>query len=438
MRTMLAAGAFCNLLNEYELDIVNSEPLTLGRIVSFCQQAQLRYEQILITDDGMAGMDRYAVESALASLTLMQERENRVLPVLIMTTRISLRDVSVAGVTVQVHDAARIPIHAYLDAVLGKGAAAAVKKSRERQPDKEKPSMPPKKSIVQKFRRGITPEEAPSAADKEFETISREVSRVVAVTGHRGSGVTSTAVNLAHIANNRNISTILIDMDTVNCSFNLYFNEFYELAEKDQDIAHSLIRNLAKPQSYSVNSYRSNNLYVVALAYSFSDKALLERFFTPEKFINMITTFRKDFQLCLLDIPLDALIKLKPSIMYIDCFGLCVSNNLYSMTSTLRGIQHDFKQDEMELLFGKSKVIVSKYNEMISIQDEFFSPDKVCDLLLELSEVPIGRTFELAGQIPYRMDFDSQLEMDIPIAANDASMEKAYSDILLRMIKGAI
>lgn len=439
MRTLLVAGSFYYLLSEYELDIVNKESLTLAQIMPFCQQSQLRYEQIVITDDALEDMDKYVIESALNNLLLFQKRENKIQPILLITTRVSLQDINIAGITIDMHDTIRIPIQKYQDAILGKGTAGGIRKSREKQPAKEEHERSsPKKSIIQKFRKGITPEAPMSTADKDFESISREVSRVVAITGHRGSGVTSTAVNLAHIANSRNISTILVDLDTVNCTFNLYFSEFYELAEKNQDIAHSLIRNLAKPQSYSINTYRSNNLYVVALAYSFSDRALLERFLTPDKFINMITTFRKNFQLCLLDMPLEVLIHLKQSMIYIDFFGLCVSNNLYSMTSTLRGIQYAFTPDEMELLFGKTKVVVSKYNEQISIQDEFFSPDKVCELLLELSDVPLNREFELAGQIPYRMDFDTQLEIDIPIAANDALMEKAYSDILLRMIKGAV
>jgi len=435
----LVAGSFYNILSEYELDIVNKEPLALGQVVSFCQQAQLRYEQIVITDDALIGMDRYAVESALSNLLLLHKRENRLQPILLITNLVSLRDVNVAGVDIETQDTIRIPIQKYLDVIVNKETAGTIKKSRQKQYVNDKEERPSsKKSITQRFRKGITPEAPTSNADRDFESISREISRVVAVTGHRGSGVTSTVVNLAHIANNRNISTILVDLDTVNCTFNLYFNEYYELAEKNQDIAHSLIRNLAKPQNYSINTYRNNNLYVVTLAYSFADKALLERFFTVDKFINMITTFRKSFQLCLLDMPLEALIKFRQSSLYIDYFGLCVSNNLYSLTSTLRGIQHAFTQEEMEHLFGKTKVIVSKYNEQISIQDEFFSPDKVCDLLLELSDVTLDSVFELAGQIPYRMDFDTQLEIDIPIAANDALMEKAYSDILLRMIKGAV
>jgi len=141
METLLVGGAFAQLLDVYSLDLANKEQLNLEQALPFCRQSKLGYEQILITGDGMAGLDDY----------------------------------------------------------------------------------------------------------------------------------------------------------TVNCAFILYFSDFYEPAEKDQDIACSLIRNLAKPQNCNVNSHHVDNLYIVTLAYSFSDKELLERFFASPKLINMLTVFRKHF-----------------------------------------------------------------------------------------------------------------------------------------------
>jgi len=438
---MLVAGSFSSILRGYELDIANKDQLTLDQMISYCQQAQLRYEQILITDDGMIGLDNYAIKGAIANLALLQEKEGWKQPVLIITNRVSLSDAGITGVRVESHSETRIPIQIYLDAISGKYANATTKKLHNEGPGNcgdEKTQKTPqgKRSIIERFRKEKVIEAPALPAERDFEQISREISRVLAITGHRGAGVTSTAVNLAQIANDRNLSTILIDLDTVNCAINLYFSKYYEMAEKSLDIAFSLIRNLAKPQNYSINSCEINNLYVVTLAYAFSDKELLERFYTPIKFINMLTVFRKHFQLCLLDMPMEVLGRFRESILYVDTFGLCVSNNLHSLTSTLRGLQYILTQEETELLFGKSKIIVSKFNERITIQDDFFSPEKVCDLLLELGETPLAGEFELAGYIPYHMGFDAQLETDIPIAASDAYMEKAYSDILLRMIKG--
>jgi len=435
---MLVAGAFSRLLSEYELDIVNKEQLTLDQVIFFCQQAQLSYEQILITDDGLTGLDSYSIKGALADLSLFQEKEGRKQPIRLITNRTSLQTASLsgAGVVVDAYCNARIPIQKYLDAISGNGTYAVKKGTHRKTPDEAKNNKPApaKRSIIERFRKEKVKEIPISSTDRDFEKISREISRVFAITGHRGSGVTSTAVNLAQIANNRNLSTVLVDLDTVNCSLNLYFNEYYEMAEKNRDIACSLIRNLAKPQNYNINSYNINNLYVVTLAYSFSDWELLERFCTSARLINMLTVFRKHFQLCLLDMPIEALGRFKESILYIDSFGLCVSNNLHSLTGTLRGLQHTLAQEEMEQLFGKSRIIVSKYNEQASIQDEFFSPEKVCDLLLDLSDAQLAGGFELAGHIPYQMKFDTQLETDIPIVDGDANMEKAYSEILLRLI----
>ncbi len=438
MRTILVAGHFHRLLTEYGLDIVNKEPLSLEDVVPFLQQTQLMFEQIVVTDEGMTGCDEYAVKSALTGLMLLQERENKIRPVIVVTNKALFSDFRQQGVSVEKSAHIRVPIQKYLDAVAGAHTQAAPKPARSK-PVKEESAQPApaRTSLLDRLRKEKAAKVPEPAADRDFEAISREISRVVAVTGCRGSGVTSTAVNLAQIANTRNISTILVDLDTVNCALNLYFNEYYEMADNNEDVACSLIRNLAKPQDYNHNSYRSRNLYVVTLAYSFHDKSLLERFYTPARLINMLSVFRKHFQLCLLDMPLEVLAGFKESLLYIDVFGLCVPNNLYALTSTLRGVQDAFDKEESELLFGKSKIVVSKYNDQASLQDEFFSADKVCQLLLELSEAEGDRQFELAGHIPYSMVFDNQLETDIPVSQSDSHMEKAYSDILLRLFKGA-
>ena len=433
----MVAGSFSRLLRGYKIDIVNEEPLTLEQIAPFCRQTKLSYEQILITDGGMAGLDDYAIKSAFFGLSLLREQEGWTQPVILITNRAALQDALLAGVRVEAYYGARIPIQKYLDAFSGKNARATAKKENTGTSREDTIDKPPaaKKSIAQRFRREKTKEQPACFADREFHKISREISRVIAITGHRSSGVTSTAVNLAQIACLRDLSTILIDLDTVNCAFNLYFGDYHEMAENNLDIACSLIRNLAKPQNYDINSYHRGNLYVVTLAYSFSDKELLERFYTPAKLINMLAVFRKHFQLCLLDLPIEALGNFKESILYVDMFGLCVSNSLHSLTSTLRGLGRYLPQEETVQLFEKSKIIVSKYDERLRIQNNCFSPEKVCDLLLELSDTLPAEQFELAGYVPYHAEFDSQLETDIPISKSDANMERAYSDILLRMIK---
>jgi len=137
-----------------------------------------------------------------------------------------------------------------------------------------------------------------------------------------------------------------------------------------------------------------------------------------------------------LDMPFEVLGKFAESILYIDDFGLCVPNNLYALTGALRGLQSLFGKEVQESLLSKSKIIVSKYNGHSTLQEQAFTPELVCELLAELSDIDYEKEFELAGHIPYDLHFDMQLELDLPISSSNSHIEKAYTDILLRMIKG--
>ena len=440
LRSILVAGNFHHLLCKYSLDIANHDALYLDSMLSFMQYTQLRYNQIVITDDGMVGGDNYTIVGILTNLLILIERENRRMPILLITNQAQLKELKMSGIDIQFYSKIRIPIDRYLEAIRKSNITVAV--SEPERVQKKGPDITADKSVkkdkkpslIERLKKDKTVIKQSYNYD-DFAIFSKGFSRVLAITGYRGSGVTSTAVNLAQIANMRGLSTNLIDLDIENCTLNLYFSSYYELAKKDTDIAYSLIRNLAKPQNYDLNTYSKDNLYVTTLSYFFDDEELLENFYTATKFINMLAVFKKRFQLCLLDMPFEALAKLRECIMYIDDFGLCVSNNLYSITATLRNVQKLFTKDDLEALHSKSKIIVSKYNDQASLQGEFFSPEKVCELLLELKDVFYGSEFGLAGYIPYTTDFDSQLETDIPVVSTNAQLEKAFSDILLRLIK---
>jgi cellulose biosynthesis protein BcsQ len=452
MRSLLLAGAFHGVLSKYGVDIVNRDSITLDGLLPFLQQNQPAYDQIIITDDAISNNDVYSIITALKSLLIFLEKENDKKPVLLITNNVLLQNISIAGVEICQYYAVRITISQYLNNISHstKNSGIRTKKKESKigtqvteeieQATAEQVGSGPKPSkhkLLERFRKD-RPFSSPDAAyaEREFAAISSEISRVIAIVGCRGSGVTSTAVNLAHIASNKGLSTMLIDLDVANCALNLYFNEYYEIAKADHDIAHSLIRNLAKPQDYKMNTFNLSNLYMTTLAYSFRDSELLGRFYTAAKLVNMLAVFRKHFQLCLLDMPFEVLGQFAESILFIDDFGICVPNNLYSITGALRIVQNLFIKQDQESLFSKSKIIVSKYNDQSTLQDESFSPERVCELLLELSDIHYESASELAGYIPYFMDFDSQLETDIPIAGTNAHLEKSYTDILLRMIKG--
>jgi len=151
MGTLLVGGAFAQLVDVYSLDLVNKEQLNLDQALPFCQQSKLGYEQILITDDGMAGLDDYTVKSALVSLILFQENRGRVQPILLMTSRASLQVLGITGVGTEIYHGVRIPIQKYINAISGNNSNRATKKTSKPPPanksDEKQASAKRKKRI---------------------------------------------------------------------------------------------------------------------------------------------------------------------------------------------------------------------------------------------------------------------------------------------------
>ena len=298
-----------------------------------------------------------------------------------------------------------------------------------------------KRSFLDRFRSKGKDAEAVQSTDplsRELSNISRGMSRVVAVTGHRGSGLTSTAVNLAAEAAKRGLNTILVDMDAEYRGLNLYFSGFDEQARKDEHLGSSLIRMLAKPQDYRNNAFPvQGNLWITTLSYGFQDQRAIQQFYTSEKLAGLLSALRNNFNLVVLDLPLDAMRQMESALIHMDTFGLCVPNNLYSVLSTLRNIELVLDRDSAAYLNAKTKVIVTRYNHSSRFHGDLFTPEKVGELLG--SGLSDSFRFEpaLAGYVPASAEFDQQIESDIPIVNSGPEFERAFGTILLRLMEGS-
>ena len=293
-----------------------------------------------------------------------------------------------------------------------------------------------KVSLFNKFRR--VKKENSKEENNGFRSISTGISRVIAVTGHRGAGVTSTAVNLGYEASKKNLNTIIVDLDLLNRTTNLYFGEFVRQTERDEHLRASLLKCLAKPQDYTNAACNINrNLWVTGLSYDFDDKRLLDQFFEKNRVINMLTVLRQYFNIIILDLPLEILNKLEECIPNIDCFALCVQNSQYSIITTLRNMDMYLREQSISFLNAKSKLVITNYNDRAEYEGDFFTPQKVSeifasDLCEELTvEMPV------AGYVKTNEKFDLQIETDIPITVSSLEYESYYSAIILRILEGA-
>lgn len=459
MKLLVIAGGFHSLVLDSlsrKTVVINSKGLELQDLREFVAEESPSADSVLITDEAFSqklGQDR---EHLTHFLEWVEDSGRPGIPVLIITrdsmrvedfAALSSRHSNLRIVTI---DKVRTPLDIFqieLDVAARRESSpvhtnsqAVHKIQNETQANKE--PVERKRSFFDRFRSkpdSATEQlEATDRLSRELDNISRGISRIIAITGHRGSGVTSTIVNLAHEASKRGLSTIIIDMDTEYRSMNMYFDRFHERTNKEEQMSASLIRTLARPQDYMTTAFNiKDNLWLTSLGYSFHDHRLIEQFYNSEKLIGLISVLRSRFNLVLLDMPLDLFRKFKETMIHIDIFGLCVPNNLHAVLSTVRNVEVVLDQEKATYLNAKAKVIVTQYNDRSRFQDQLFTPDKVSELLTSGLSEYFRYDMRTAGVVPYNSGFDSQIETDVPLTNTGAEFERAFGQMLLRLMEGA-
>lgn len=446
LHQIAAASGYTNK----KLEIVNDRGIGLHEVQRFLEEVNPVIEGVLITDEGLSQHNEQDKEDIILLLEWLGKSPRPESRVIVLSKdfmkeaefhSISRRFVNFKVIT---YDLLRIPASIFKEVY---EELFGELKSPARQEESHKATVTrddgeKRRSFLDRFRSKSqeveTVREATDQLTRDLQKISRGISRVVAVTGHRGSGLTSTVVNIASEASKRGLSTIIIDMDTDYRSMNMYFSRFQEQTQRNEEIDASLIRTLARPQDYMTTAFNlKDNLWLTSLGYNFNDRRLLEHFYTSNKLIGLLSVLRNKFNLVILDMPLDLFKTFKDTMIHIDMFGLCVSNNLHSILSTLRNAEVILDREDASYLNAKSKVIVTKYNDRSKFQDSIFTPDKVSQVLSSGLSDHIRYEMGTAGHVPYSYEFDSQIEMDIPVVNTSADYENAYGNMLLRLMEGA-
>ncbi|MEC0329567.1 hypothetical protein P4H42_08020 [Paenibacillus macerans] len=455
MVILIVSGGFYRIVSGYlpdRLEAVQADALTLQDLPGYLQENNPAVDGVLLTDEAFSGSQEPDLGHFNAALNWFSDRRGAEVPVFLLT-RNPLRSQQLepllqkyAGLRIVVCDEPRIPL-GLIRSVLGE--LAAVRHGRSPKPQRAPVDTPveeakpeKKRSFFSRFRakaeKGEAQPEATDPLTKRMAGISRGMSRVVAVTGHRGSGLTSTVVNLAHEASKRGLSTMIIDMDAEYRSMNMYFGRFHEQSNKYDEMSASLIRTLARPQDYMTTACSiKDNLWLTALGYSFQDHRLMDQFYTSDKLVGLLSLLRTKFNLVLLDMPLDLFREFRETMIHIDIFGLCVPNNLHAVLSTIRNVEVVLDAEKAAYLNAKSKVIVTKYNDRSRFQNALFAPERVGEVLASGLSECFRYEMNLAGHVPYNNGFDSQIETEIALTNLAPEYEQAFGHMLLRLMEGA-
>jgi len=265
-------------------------------------------------------------------------------------------------------------------------------------------------------------------------TLPSNMSRLIALTGHRGSGVTSTAANLAVEASSQGLRTLLIDMDTIFRGQNLYFNKFGDEVDINPDLATSLIKCLLKPDSYDTNSCRINeNLSLISLAYSIESKDKLFEFINPKRLLSLVTMLKSKFNTVILDIPIEFLSKYSELLVHLDNIGLCANNSMYSIINTAKMVGDSFDSQDMSIFHMKSKLILTKYNENNKHQNKNLTPEFTSDIMNHICEI-MDTGINCIGIIPYTREFDLQINSGKKLCTTSKEYNNHYLSILKNLL----
>ncbi len=308
----------------------------------------------------------------------------------------------------------------------GKDEARGEKGNRLFRWDNKFKSDEPKKSVLSSV---VQP-----STDNKLSFIPGSINRIVAITGHRGSGVTSTAANLAMEASVQGLRTIIIDMDVEYKGINLYYSKFGDEVNINPDLGNALIKCLLKPESCDVNSCRINsNLSVVTLAYSIESNDKMMDMINITRILTMVTILKSKFNLVVLDIPVHILKKYSDLLIHVDSIGLCLNNSLYSIINTASSMG-EFDKNLLALLAIKSRLIITRYNERNVYGRQPLTPDVTCEILNNISEM-FSSSPVCAGNIPYNGDYDLQVDSGKKICTASDEFKGYYVGILNNLFR---
>ncbi|MCX7842379.1 MAG: hypothetical protein N2489_04820 [Clostridia bacterium] len=256
------------------------------------------------------------------------------------------------------------------------------------------------------------------------------ISRAIAITGHRGSGVSGTLANLAVAASMEGLSTFIVDLDLLYRSMNLYFRKFGDESSLNTDLKYSLVKCAVKPDACSNNSCMINDqLYVSTLAYSIGLKDKLLENLTAKRLIALLTSLKARFNLVLADIPLPVFRKYPDLLAHVDRIGLCMNNSLYSIVNSVKCIDDTFDDEDLSIFKAKTSLILTKYNSKNAHLGKALNPQYASRLLGSLDE-RLDILFPCAGAIPFCADYDMQVDTGKKLCSYNSEYRKCYTDVL--------
>jgi Mrp family chromosome partitioning ATPase len=268
---------------------------------------------------------------------------------------------------------------------------------------------------------------------KKKKIIETKSNKVIGITGHSGSGISSTAANIAELASKNGLKTLIVDLNLDNKGQNLYFEKFGEEIEKEEDLKMSVIKCFYNPENYAENTCRINDkLYLAGLGYTLAKNEKTLDVINSVKLANLITILKLKFNLIILDIPLNLLKSMDKAIIYFDKFGVCVNNNMHSIINTIMELE-TFDKQFIDVFWTKANLINTKYNKNSEYNGKEFSESLVKEIIISLGQ-DLSSEIQNIGKISHSNNFEIQYDRGKKMYGVSTEFYNEYMDILNKFI----
>ncbi len=266
---------------------------------------------------------------------------------------------------------------------------------------------------------GMTP---PSNRGKIFgrQTANNSVipikySGVIAVTGDRNSGISTTVANLAETFADNGNTVLIIDLDFDRRFQSYLYNEFETYVNVDEATQQGVYFALSNPENIDrCRIIVKNNTALLGLSraneyYSspFAEKTL-EDLETAQKIINLIGVAKGKYDIVMLDFPLEQLNKHIQASIIVDKYILCTENTAGAIDN-LFNIEFAKMLETSEMLtesiLTKSDVVLTKYSSLSRVGK--YEVDE--NLVENTLKTNVYSGIKVLGRISFNNDYYKQL-----------------------------